>query len=246
MKYNILFSGNYNISNIKINYVPKEPLHSDIQAVIDNRWEAMLQKAQNNKVSLYNSPLFSLTGFDKLTSDNIESIAINLGDTDYKSYSTLRHDHELHKPDPVGTHIILITSDGYIPLIKRSHTVAVNPGKIFTFGGFFDREADWLNGEPNPFLCIQRETKEELGIDLDISLITLLGIIYDNENPHPEISFKAEIPHTKNELLNLCGDEWKEIFFIKTKELKEYLNNESEENFTPTLLAGLHIFSYMD
>jgi len=70
----------------------------------------------------------------------------------------------------------------------------------------------------------------------------MLAVLYDNENPHPEISFTAQIPQEKKELTRRSQDEWSNIFFIKLTQLQKWLNEEKEENFTPTLFGALRIF----
>jgi 8-oxo-dGTP pyrophosphatase MutT (NUDIX family) len=242
MNYKILLSGKYSLANVQVDYSPEEEQDSASQKLADKKWLKLLEDAARDGTLLYDAVLFRLNGLKKIEGQTPETVVLDIADTQYKTYASLKNEDVACKPDPIGTHIILITSDGYIPFVKRSGSVEVNKNKIFTFGGFFDRITDWRDGKPCPFSCIQRETREELGIDLDLNTIEMLAVLYDNENPHPEISFTAQIPQAKKELTRSSQDEWSNIFFIKLTQLQEWLNEENEENFTPTLFGALRIF----
>jgi len=94
--------------------------------------------------------LFRLKGLKKIEGQTPETVVLELADTQYKTYASLKNEDVACMPDPIGTHIILITSDGYIPFVKRSDSVEVNKNKIFTFGGF--RTEKLIGGAANPAL----------------------------------------------------------------------------------------------
>jgi len=246
MKYKILLSGKYSLANVQVDYSLEEAQDSASQELADKKWLKLLENAAEEGTLLYDAMLFRLKRLKKIEGQTPETVVLDIADTQYKTYASLKNEDVACRPDPIGTHIILVTSDGYIPFVRRSDLVEVNKNKIFTFGGFFDRKTDWRGGAPCPFTCIQRETREELGINVDINTIEMLAVLYDNKNPHPEISFTAQIPQAKKNLARRSQEEWSSIFFIKLTQLQEWLDEENEENFTPTLFGALRIFKSLN
>jgi hypothetical protein len=51
---------------------------------------------------------------------------LDIADMQYKTYASLKNEDVACKPDPIGTHIILVISDGYIPFVKGSGSVKIN------------------------------------------------------------------------------------------------------------------------
>jgi len=73
--------------------------------------------------------------------------------------------------NPIGVSAMLISEpDNATFLVKRSKMLDQYPGLYGVFAaGFMERERDSLAGVPNPFKTIQREIKEEVGIDVELN-----------------------------------------------------------------------------
>jgi hypothetical protein len=89
---------------------------------------------------------------------------------------------------------VVETSDGYILLDKRQG-VDVYVGRYHVIGGFFERDRDSTTSKrPDPFAAINREIREETGIQLaDIQEQYCLGAVYDIATPHAELCFLTRL-----------------------------------------------------
>ncbi|CAF0748192.1 unnamed protein product [Rotaria sordida] len=123
-----------------------KPLPSDIQKKLDERWNELLNDAKPGRI-LYNQSKFRLHSIETKTNDNDDSIQLilNLGLTDYKSFictqqqslpdDIRQHITEDHLSHPLGVGSLLITSDNYIVLIKRSSACIDLPNMYDIPGG---------------------------------------------------------------------------------------------------------------
>ena len=140
LKYNE-FSVNFNteLYNAK-------PLPSDIQEKLDERWNALLNEAKPGRL-LYNQSKFRLHSVEIKTNNDDNSIRaiLNLGLTDYKSFICTQQQNlpddirkyitEDHFSHPLGVGCLLITSDNFIVLIKRSSACMDLPNMYDIPGG---------------------------------------------------------------------------------------------------------------
>jgi 8-oxo-dGTP pyrophosphatase MutT (NUDIX family) len=145
------------------------------------------------------------------------------------------------RSDPIGTSAIVLTNDGYIPLGRRALSLDVNPGRIFTFGGFFDSLLDrGASLRPDLFACFRREFEEETGLSLGSSNMDLLGIVYDNVHPHPEAVAMIQ-PATigaKDILDCRWQEELESLEVVHLTSLKAFVR-EHRLDITEGLLGGL-------
>ncbi|CAF2988851.1 unnamed protein product [Rotaria sp. Silwood2] len=123
-----------------------KPLPSDIQKKLDNIWNYLLNHTKPEKV-LFNESKFRLHSIETKTNNENNSIQLilNLGLTDYKSFICTQQQDlpqeirqyitEDHLAHPLGVACILITSDNYIVLIKRSSACADLPNTYDLPGG---------------------------------------------------------------------------------------------------------------
>lgn len=123
-----------------------KPLPIEIQKILDERWNKLLNDKKPEHV-LYNESKFRLHSVDMKTndSDNSEELILNLGLTDYKSFICTQQQNlsdevrqyitEDHLSHPLGVGSVLITSDNYVVLIKRSSACIDSPHKYDIPGG---------------------------------------------------------------------------------------------------------------
>ncbi|WP_154664987.1 hypothetical protein [Allorhizobium undicola] len=209
--------------------------------LIDQQWQARERTAASEGRRLYNSAIFRLASHQQRTDGNL---VLHVGVTDYREYVATRSEkQDIARANPIGTCVIPVTVDGRIPIGRRSQAAEVNPGKFFTFGGFFDAALDLKGTTPNIFSCIQREVQEEIGIELASSALELVGIVNDLVNIHPEISFVANLEMSSSEV---ASSGWKaeldDLIFVQAKDCLEFLNKHRLD-FTPTLIGALEIFA---
>ncbi len=209
---------------------------------VESLWGERMLSAQADGRSLYDSDLFRLHSF----SAHGQGVTLHLGDTSYKHYVATRSPAwSGARADPIGTAIILLSADGYVPLGHRSPTAEVNPGLFFSFGGFFDRTIDFdaKTKTPNPFACAIREIEEEIGLVVSPGQLTGLGIVYDRQNCHPELSFGCKLPLTRAELSTLdWSSELSDLTFIPALSLGDFVEKRASE-IASTLVGGFQLFT---
>ncbi|HRC84140.1 MAG TPA: NUDIX domain-containing protein [Thermoanaerobaculia bacterium] len=244
-EYTILAQGLFREPQVLVHYDPdglNRTLSPALALRIEEQWRQAELRARTLGRDLFNSPLFRLA---EIRTGSHSSLSLGLGDTDYREYLESRaHPHETPRADPLGTAVIVFTTDGLVPVGKRSQRVEVNPGRYFTFGGFFDRGLDWRAGgnEPSLFGCARRELEEELGIQVPEQDLRLLGIIYDQRHPHPEACFLAPAGKTGVELLaSRDAEEISDLLLVPLAGLASFLEEE-QSRICESLRGGFEIF----
>jgi hypothetical protein len=242
-EYRILASGCFEAHHVQQHYEPAmcNVAYSPAEReTIDRRWADAVQRAAQVGGILYSSSIFRLA--DVLVVDGV--LKLELGDIEYKDYVATRDPTEpITRADPLGSVVIPVTADGYVPFGWRSPRLDVNPSKLFTFGGFFDRELDrTAAGEPDVFGCIQRELVEELG-DVSVQTLRCIGVVYDCLHPHPEIAFTASLADTRErfEHLSPWSEEVHSSLLLHRDELPNFLRR-NRESVCSTLRGALELF----
>jgi hypothetical protein len=245
--YEILASGYFEYNQVEIEYVSEMPSSRYSAKEIKNIndcWTRRVNQDNSSNVTIYDSNIFRL---DKIISDS-NKISLLTSNVSYKEYYFYRNtnDREFYnfKPDPMGTSILLITADDSILFGKRSPKVEVNPGRYFTIGGFFDLSLDWdvLRNRPCIFKCMQRELKEEVDINIELSNLKMLGVVYDNITPHPEVSFLAHTERTNEDISNFFDkNEVKCVEFIDLDKIDNFVE-QNRQDITESLLGAIEIF----
>jgi len=121
-----------------------KPLADDIQKKLDEKWNELVNNAKPEQI-LYNASKFRLHSVEIKTNDNSTQAILNLGLTDYKSFictqqqnlsnEIRQHITEDNLSHPLGVGCLLITSDDYIVLIKRSSACFDQPNIYCIPGG---------------------------------------------------------------------------------------------------------------
>jgi 8-oxo-dGTP pyrophosphatase MutT (NUDIX family) len=207
------------------------PTSPAIQAWMDTLWEQKLAAAREQKIPLFDAPLFR---FVEVQAQDDGTLHLVLGDTGYKEYVTTRVPEfaQGRRRDELGNALsvcsVVETSDGYILLDKRQG-VDVYVGRYHVIGGFFERNRDSsVFKQPDPFGAIRREIREETGIlQSDIHEQYCLGVVYDTATPHAEMCFLTCLSIPLSEVHDRIPeeDEIKHLEMLKVTEaeLREFL-----------------------
>lgn len=223
------------------------PITSAIQGWMDTTWQQQLGLAREQNFRLYDAQLFRLV-FAEEGSDG--KLHLVLSDTSYKEYSTTRVAEFAHgrARQELGNALavcsVVETTDGFI-LYERRQRTAVHLGRYHVIAGFFERERDRdIAGQPDPFVAMRRELREETGITAeDIQEQCCLGAVYDITSPHGELCFVTRLTISLDEVRTRVpeDDEIQQLLALSVtpESLRDFLlNNHGNISATgePTLL----------
>ena len=221
--------------------------YSDAETLeIEKIWQ---DRVNNTDANIFDGAIFSLEEM-KCLDDGLD---ITCSLTSYKYYVGTRDPNvAISRVDPIGTIIVPITSDGYVPVGMRSGSAEANPGKYFTFGGYFDPTDDTdVNGVPDITKCVQRELHEELGCTITVDDISLLGVIYDNVFCHPEVCALVRLKEKSSDLLKMNWmEELQSLEYLDARD-RGIVSHVNEELMAPALgsalvLANEHLASELN
>lgn len=233
-KTETIYSGFLKEHQIKIHLKGRsQPLYSAEELTqIDIHWNSKIIEAGKVGKQLFDGQLLRLEQIE----GSAEELGLILSPIGYKEYLYTRSiDCNLKRANPVGTCVIIITSDDYLLLTKRSNMTDLNPGKFWTAGGFLDPKADFYpEGDfysDNPiFNCAIREVREEMGICLIPENLFLISVLYDCEFPHPEVIFLAKCTESSGELSHMDSNfETTSFRLIKVAEIDRFLEKHEGE-----------------
>jgi 8-oxo-dGTP pyrophosphatase MutT (NUDIX family) len=166
-------------------------LTPDHQAAIEREWSATTGQ---RGVDLFDGPLCRLEG---LTVDE-SGLHLRVSPTSYRVFIGTNGRHpqwaDAHgrqvMADPIGTSVVLRSSDGVLVFGRRSQRVALYPGFVHPFGGTMEPPAD--GAPPDPLAEMRRELAEEIGIlDGDLDDLRIIGVIEDRRLRQPELIYAA-------------------------------------------------------
>jgi len=197
LEFEMLARGFYRPDQLAITYNPslRMPVTTEMQQWMERTWQEQLALSREQQFAHYDAELFRLISV-QARSDG--KLALVLGDTTYKEFSTSRFPQFVqtfgYARQQLGNALavcsVVETSDGYI-LYERRRKTALHSGRFHVIAGFFERSRDHdAAGQPDPFGALRRELREETGIQAsDIRGEYCLGAAYDLTSPHGELCF---------------------------------------------------------
>ncbi|GAC1588203.1 MAG: hypothetical protein NVS4B1_32170 [Ktedonobacteraceae bacterium] len=250
LDFEFLVRGCYTPEQLFVDYNPTHhvSLTTEMRADMEHLWHDKLALAKSRGFPLFDGPLFRLMYAEERDD---RTLRVKLGDTSYKEYVATRtpeFSRQLTRDElsnPLSVCSVIETLDGYILLEKRQGT-DVHDGRFHVIGGFMERGKDNEGHAPNPFAAMNREMREETGIqERDIREQYCLGMVYDTLVPHPELCFvtRLHIPLTTLSKRKPEDNEVKELRMLRVNAttLKEsILTNHG--NISPTGEAALILY----
>jgi len=195
----VLLASSMQEADVEVQWDDRPPAYPpEMVAEADRYWHRLCGE-RGVGAFLFDGPLCALQSFHLQS----QHLVLCLGRTSYRyalfanaycSDIVQRWGRE-HLPQVLGVSAVVVTSDGTLPLMRRSDAVGEFPGLLDVFGGHIDPEADLLHGLPHPFAAIRNELAEELALTAD-HLISLrcIGIIRSRCNQKPELIFACQVP----------------------------------------------------
>ncbi len=250
LDFEFLVRGCYTQEELIVDYNPTHhaSFTPEMRSTMEQIWQDRLTSAKGQNVPLYDGQLFRLMYAEERENSTLR---IKLGNTSYKEYVGTRSPElsqqltrdELSNPLAVCT--VIETLDNYILLEQRQNT-DVHDGRIHVIGGFMERGKDNIVSAPNPFAAMNREMREETGIqEDDIREQYCLGVAYDTLVPHPELCFvtRLNIPLTTLSRRKPEDNEVKELRMLRVNAttLKDSIQ-ANHGNISPTGEAALILY----
>ncbi len=250
LDFEFLARGCYTFEQVSVDYNPTHSilLSVEMQDEMEHIWQEKLAVAQAQKFPLFDGKLFRLIYAEERAD---QTLRVKLGNTSYKEYVATRTATMVQQltrdgvSNPLSVCSVIETLDGFILLEKRQGT-DVHDGRFHVIGGFMERGIDDKEHVPDPFGAMNREMREETGIQQsDIREQYCLGMVYDTLVPHPELCFvtRLNIPLTMLSKRKPEDNEVKELRMLRVTaaSLKESIFT-NHGNISPTGEAALILY----
>jgi hypothetical protein len=208
LDFEILISDSFTRTDLSVTYLagPGEPRPHEATEQIDKAWELQVFNCNQDGLPVFDGRLFRLNRYDREEGKTI----LELGDTTFREYvGTSINDFYRTYPEawvanPLAVCIALVTNDHKILVEKRSILTRYR-APFHVIGGFMEREKDFCNARPDPFMAITREVKEELGLILSPEEPIALGLVRNLWIRHPEIAFFCRLRESLEDVKGIFG-----------------------------------------
>jgi len=250
--FRILCSGRWSPEQARARYDPAHYILPSPHEVFSlSHWQKLLAA---NDEHLFNGQLFRLENY-KATAQRLE---LGLGHTCYRDQiycnahvaELVRAYGETVLARGLGVSAIIITSDDYLPMMRRSAHVGEEPGKLDVFGGHAHPDQHLRNGRPDLFAAIEDEVVAELNVSADgFASNFCCGLVENLKTHKPDLVFVIHVRNTRQEVEQLANhaaeaEEMTELLFLPNSAhaLNEFIAS-AQLQLTPSALASLSLFA---
>jgi len=201
---------------------------------------------------LFNGELFRLEG--QVATPKL--LRLTLSSTCYRDqiYSNVHIDdllksHGARAPArALGVSALLITADGFTPIIRRSDHLGEEPGKLDVVGGHAHPDQHLKSGQPDFFRAIHEEVAAELNLNPSRFVASYCcGLVENARTRKPELVFLINLRESFEEMCSAASkapeaDEIVEILPAKaTRSGLSEVTAKNQSNFTPVGLGCLKL-----
>lgn len=210
-------------------------------------WQELAATSGNH---FYNGELFRLEKF----SASPDVLEMSLTRTCYRDQlynnAHLPEMGEAAATRGLGVSAIVITSDGYTPIIRRSLHLGEAPGMLDIIGGHAHPNLHLREGKPDLFAAIADEVTAELGLNPEhVKVECCNGLIEHPVTLKPDIVFLTRITPTMAQLEQLVKhaseeEEFTELLAVQVSAVVDFMATHRTE-LTPPALGCLTILAEM-
>ena len=176
-EFEVLAHGLFTRTAVSVEYRPGHPCwEPSAEALIDRAWQTYLRTGSDAGIIAYNGALFRLDSFQRTDG----RLQLMLSDTDFRgcigtaSAEFTSAFPDLPRANPLTVSVVLVTGDAKIVVEKRSR-VDSRRRAYHIIAGYMERERD--GRRPHPFDTLEREVREELGVELDGDYLSATGLV---------------------------------------------------------------------
>ena len=177
-EFEILAHGPFPRMALSVEYRPGGPLWGPAAEVFIGRaWTVFLRASEEAGIAVYNGDLFRLDNFRRADG----RLHLVLSDSDFRASigtSSARFVSafpDLPRANPLTVSIVLVCDDGKIVIEKRSR-IDSRRRAYHIIAGYMERSLD-AGENRHPFDALEREVREELGVDLDRQRLYATGLV---------------------------------------------------------------------
>jgi hypothetical protein len=205
--FHIYAVGSFPLPEVTVDMTPPQSKHHEFEILLRRRKEQnRFRGTDRNTLTLANNPV---QGDKKLYIPVAPSTFSEFNDSRDED-TRQRFQDDLHKVDPIGTSVVIRTSDEQ--LLLASEPYVENPS-INVIGGYpevhkgltrrsmhpdIDGEGKWV-----PHRTITRELFEEAGIVIPERNLEMTGVIFNRASKQPIVLFGGEVSLTTKEIREL-------------------------------------------
>lgn len=217
----LIFNG---VENYRFTYAGNEvELPLEIKKEIDNYWKHLISLGKKYT----NGDLFTVEDI-KIDEDKYLNFTINKTKFAHYLYTVKNNFEGKYICRSIATSALFITKDNYYVFGKMSSNTSLG-GKIKFIGGAISTD-DFVEDKFIPENCIEREVREEIGIDirdkLNVRSMNLKYFITRKNLSFINICFEINLHLTSNEIMNMFNS------------YNEYLaNNKLEQELEKIVLV---------
>jgi len=194
----------------------------ELEALIERTWTQRRAEAARTGQVLYNGPMARLLrwSMEGEPAARRRTLRLETSPTDYRHFLgtnfaggarsasiSADQDHGARfAPDafanPLGTSALVVTSDGWLLLGRRSEKLACHGGYLHSFGGTLEPQDQVGPDRMDVFRAMRRELREELGLDNDdVQELACTGLVRDTSIHQPELLFDAVLAVSRSDVL---------------------------------------------
>ena len=252
MKFKILCAGTWRPEQVAVHdsaraFVLPQP-HADRA---EDYWQTLLAVGDKH---LFNGQLFRLESLDATSG----SLSLHLSRTCYRDqiYSNAHAEQLLGEfgthslAHGLGVSALVLTADGYVPVIRRGQHLGEEPGKLDVVGGHAHPDQHIRDGRPDLFRAIVEELETELNLPAsELSANVCCGVVENRQIRKPDLVFLTRTRATMGRLENQIAfaaeaDEIAELLALAVApaEITRFLETHQEQ-LTPSACACLHLLA---
>lgn len=226
----------------------RRTLPESLLSAMDAFWQESVLKSMSGE-HLFNGDLCRLNSWEI---DSKEP-KLSLGYTNYKELLYSNHRIQSGNDIPfghlsyaLGISAVLISSDAQIILIRRSPTVGEFPDTLDILGGHIHPTEHAVAGTPAPFVAMQAEIDEEMGVKSSEYSLQCIGLLETIRTRKPELIFVADCKLSAKRVLERGqakhSPEVAAILTVAPDSLSSFLETRGQE-FSPSAYGGLCLYA---